>query len=125
MKVAIIHYWLVGMRGGEKVLEALCELFPDADLFTHVHAEDAVSQTIKRHRVRTTFIGRLPLARRLYKSYLPLMPLALEQLDLSDYDLIISSESGPAKGVLTRPDALHVCYCHTPMRYIWNMYHEY
>jgi glycosyltransferase involved in cell wall biosynthesis len=125
MKVAIVHYWLVQMRGGEKVVEALCEMFPDADIFTHAYDPAQISPTIRRHRVRTTFIGRLPGAARLYQAYLPLMPLALEQLDLRDYDLVISTESGPAKGVLTRPDACHVCYCHTPMRYVWNMYTEY
>jgi glycosyltransferase involved in cell wall biosynthesis len=125
VKVAIVHYWLVGMRGGEKVVEALCELFPDADIFTHVYNPRRLSETILRHRITTTFIASLPFAEKLYKVYLPLMPLALEQLDLEAYDLVISSESGPAKGVLTRPDALHVCYCHTPMRYAWSGYHFY
>jgi glycosyltransferase involved in cell wall biosynthesis len=125
MKVALVHYWLVSMRGGEKVLEELCQLFPHADIFTHVYDPEAISPIIKRHRVRTTFINSLPFARILYGRYLPLMPMALEQLDLRDYDLVISSESGPAKGVLTRPDALHICYCHTPMRYVWKMYLEY
>lgn len=125
MKVAIVHYWLVAMRGGEKVIEALCEMFPDADIYTHVYAPERVSDVICRHRVQTTFIARLPYASRRYRSYLPLMPLALEQLDLRGYDLVISSESGPAKGVITSPDTLHVCYCHSPMRYLWNMYHEY
>ena len=113
------------MRGGEKVVEALCELFPDADLYTHVYDPDAVSETIRRHRVRTTFIQRLPRARRWYQRYLPLMPMALEGLDLRGYDLVISSESGPAKGVIPPPGAAHVCYCHTPMRYLWDMYPEY
>lgn len=125
MKVAIVHYWLVGMRGGEKVIEALCEMYPQADIFTHVYVPEMVSDRIRGHRVIPTFINSLPMAARMYKNYLPLMPLALEQLDLSDYDLIISSESGPAKGVIAPPGAVHVCYCHTPMRYIWNMYHEY
>jgi len=125
MKVAIVHYWFVGMRGGEKVVEALCDIFPQADIFTHVYVPDAVSETIRRHRVTTTFIGSLPFAARLYKRYLPLMPLALEQLDLRGYDLIISSESGPAKGIIPSPSALHVCYCHSPMRYLWNMFHDY
>ncbi|MCA1469264.1 glycosyltransferase [Bradyrhizobium sp. IC3195] len=125
MKVAIIHYWLVGMRGGEKVLEALCEMYPEADIYTHVYVPEMVSETIRKHRVVSTFINRLPRAPRMYKTYLPLMPLALEQLDLRDYDLILSSESGPAKGVIAPPHALHVCYCHTPMRYIWNMFHDY
>ncbi len=125
MKVAIVHYWLLNMRGGEKVVEALCEMFPDADLFTHIYNPEAISPTIRRHKVQTSFIARLPQARRRYQSYLPLMPRALEELDLRAYDLVISSESGPAKGVITRPDAVHVCYCHTPMRYLWNMYHDY
>ncbi|MDR3494437.1 MAG: glycosyltransferase [Ancalomicrobiaceae bacterium] len=125
MKVAIVHYWLVGMRGGEKVIESLCRLFPEADVYTHVYDPSAISTVIKSHQIRTTFISRLPFAVRNYKSYLPLMPLALEQLDLSAYDVIISSESGPAKGIIPPPNALHVCYCHSPMRYIWNMFHEY
>ena len=125
MNVAIIHYWLVGMRGGEKVLEVLCDMFPQADIFTHVYVPEAVSSRIRRHRVRTTFIARLPRAARLYKRYLPLMPLALEQLDLRGYDLVISSESGPAKGIIPAPSALHVSYCHSPMRYIWDMAHDY
>jgi glycosyltransferase involved in cell wall biosynthesis len=125
MRVAIIHYWLVTMRGGEKVLESLCRMFPDADIFTHAYAPEAVSATIRRHNVRTSFIGKLPRPAKYYKSYLPLMPMALEQLDLRGYDLIISSESGPAKGIVPPPGAIHVCYCHSPMRYIWNMYHDY
>ena len=125
MKVAIIHYWLVGMRGGEKVLEALCEMYPQADIFTHVYVPELVSDRIRQHRIIPTFINALPRAATMYKTYLPLMPLALEQLDLRGYDLIISSESGPSKGIIPSSDALHVCYCHTPMRYIWNMYHDY
>ena len=125
MKVAIVHYWLVNMRGGEKVVEALGEIFPDADIFTHVYDESRISDSIKRHTIKTTFIAWLPWARKYYQKYLPLMPFALEQLDLQEYDLVISSESGPSKGVMTRPDALHICYCHTPMRYVWSGYHAY
>lgn len=125
MKVAIIHYWLVGMRGGEKVVEALGRLYPQADIFTHVYVPEAVSDELRAHRIQTSFIAKLPRADRHYKSYLPLMPLALEQLDLRGYDLIISSESGPAKGIVTPEGAIHICYCHSPMRYIWNMYHDY
>jgi glycosyltransferase involved in cell wall biosynthesis len=125
MKVAIIHYWLVGMRGGEKVVEALCEMYPQADIFTHVYVPEMVSDRIKQHKIIPSFINSLPRASSMYKTYLPLMPIALEQLDLRGYDLVISSESGPAKGVIPPADALHVCYCHTPMRYIWNMYHDY
>jgi glycosyltransferase involved in cell wall biosynthesis len=125
MKVAIVHYWLVGMRGGEKVIETLCRIYPEADIFTHVYVPDAVSNVIRSHRVITTFINKLPRAPRFYKNYLPLMPMALEQIDLRPYDLIISSEAGPAKGIVPPPNSFHVCYCHSPMRYIWNMYHEY
>jgi glycosyltransferase involved in cell wall biosynthesis len=125
MKVAIIHYWLVGMRGGEKVIEAFSDLYPDADIFTHVYAPDMISEKIRKHKIIPSFINSLPLAKKMYKTYLPLMPVALEQLDLRGYDLIISSESGPAKGIVAPANAVHVCYCHTPMRYIWNMYHEY
>ena len=125
MRVAIIHYWLVGMRGGEKVIEALLDLFPDADIYTHVHAPSQVSERINSRVVGTTFIGRLPFAEQLYQSYLPLMPRALEGLDLRGYDLILSSESGPAKGIIPPDDALHICYCHTPMRYLWSMHKAY
>ena len=125
MRVAIVHYWLVSMRGGEKVIEALCQLFPEADIFTHVYDPTSVSVTIRKHKVVTTFINSLPNARRFYKRYLPLMPIALEQIDLRGYDLIISSESGPAKGIIPPAGAVHICYCHSPMRYIWNMSHDY
>jgi len=124
-RVAIIHYWLVGMRGGEKVLESLCRMFPEADIFTHVYAPERISPLIRRHRVYTTSIARLPFATRLYQKYLPLMPRALEEIDLSGYDLVISSEAGPAKGVIAPPDAPHLCYCHSPMRYLWDQYHVY
>ncbi len=125
MKVAIIHFWLVGMRGGEKVVETLLDIYPQADIFTHIVDESAISAKIFARVTGRTFISRLPFAKRLYQSYLPLMPLALEQLDLRGYDLVISSESGPAKGVIVDPDTLHICYCHSPMRYVWDMYHDY
>src|SRR4030088_666704 len=119
MKVAIVHYWLVGRRGGENVIGGLCEMCPQADIFTHVYAPQEISETIRRHKVVPSFINSLPRAAKMYKTYLPLMPMALEQLDLRGYDVGFSSESGPAKGVIPAPDALHICYCHTPMRYIW------
>ena len=125
MRVAIIHYWLVGMRGGEKVIEALARMYPEADIFTHVVVPEILTEELRKHTIKTSFIAKLPRAPRMYKSYLPLMPLALEQLDLSGYDLILSSESGPAKGIIPPEGAVHLCYCHSPMRYIWNMYHEY
>ena len=122
MRVAIVHYWLLGMRGGEKVVEALCRLYPDADLFTLFYQPDKVSALIRSKRVTASFLNA---GRRFYRSLLPLMPMALEHFDLRNYDLVISSESGPAKGVLTRADTLHICYCHTPMRYLWDLYPEY
>lgn len=125
MKVALVHYWLVSMRGGERVLESLCRMFPDADIFTHVVNPAGISRTIARHRIHTSFISRLPMPSRLYQKYLPLMPYALEALDLSGYDLVISSEAGPAKGIIPPLDAPHLCYCHSPMRYIWDQYHVY
>ena len=125
MKVAIVHYWLVNMRGGEKVLQALCELFPQADIYTHAYVPDTVGNAFVDHSIITSFIQKLPFSRKYYQNYLPLMPMALKSLDLSGYDLVISSESGPAKGVRTDPATLHVCYCHTPMRYAWDMYDEY
>ncbi|WP_285019471.1 glycosyltransferase [Novosphingobium sp. fls2-241-R2A-195] len=124
-KVAIVHYWLVTMRGGERVIERLLRLFPEADIFTHVYDPARVSRTIAGRKVTTSFIQKLPGARRHYQKYLPLMPMALEEMDLRGYDLVISSESGPAKGVITDPDALHVCYVHSPMRYLWDHYHQY
>lgn len=125
MKVAIVHYWLVTMRGGEKVLEELCRLFPEADIYTNVYVPEKISETIKAHKIYTTKINRWPMAKKLYQKYMPFMPNALMELDLTGYDLVISSESGPAKGVCPAPQAFHICYCHTPMRYLWDMYHDY
>lgn len=128
MKTAIVHYWWLSNRGGESVCCAIAQLYPDADIFVHVCDEETIRKALPsnfRGKIKTTFISKLPGANKHYQKYLPLMPLALEQLDLTEYDLIISSESGPAKGVITRPDAVHICYCHSPMRYVWDMYHEY
>lgn len=125
LRVAIVHYWLVSMRGGEKVIEELCQMFPQADIFTLVMDRDRLSDTLKTRRIYTSFLQKIPGAKRHYTKMLPLMPFALEQFDLSDYDLVLSSESGPAKGIVTRPDALHICYCHSPMRYIWDQFHVY
>jgi len=125
MKVAIIHYWLINIRGGEKVIQTFLEMFPDADVFTHVYNKEAVSSLIKDRRVFTSRINRLPFAKKLYQLYMPLMPDALLDFDLQKYDLVISSESGPAKGVVPNLNAYHICYCHSPMRYLWDMYHDY
>ncbi|WP_245638333.1 glycosyltransferase [Croceicoccus bisphenolivorans] len=123
--MAIVFHWLVQMRGGERVLERMLDLFPNADIFTHVYRPERISPKIRARNVRTTFINRLPAADRHYQKYLPLMPHALEELDLRGYDLVISNEAGPTKGVIAAPDALHVCYAHSPMRYLWDHYHEY
>jgi len=122
MRAAIIHYWLLNMRGGEKVVEALCRMLPEADLFTLFYDPERVSETIRARRVMASYLNPL---RRHYRSLLPLMPMALESFDLRGYDLIVSSESGPAKGVLAPSTARHVCYCHTPMRYLWDLYPAY
>ena len=125
MKVAIIHYWLVKMRVGEKVLENICYIFPNADIFTHVLDEKKISSNLKKHNIYTTFINRLPFASKIYKYYLFLMPFALKGINLESYDLVITSESGPAKGIKKNINAKHVCYCHSPMRYIWDMKESY
>ena len=122
MRAAIVHYWLLNLRGGEKVVEALCRLLPDADIFTLFYDPEKVSPVIRSRRVQASFLQPL---RKHYRSILPLMPLALESFDLRGYDLVVSSESGPAKGVILPSTTRHVCYCHTPMRYLWDLYPAY
>src|SRR5271169_4480605 len=122
MKCAIVHYWLLGMRGGEKVVEALCKLLPDADIFTLFYNAGATSPLIRSHQIYPSFLNPF---QRFHRYALPLMPIALESLDLRGYDLVISSESGPAKGVITSSATRHICYCHTPMRYLWDLYPNY
>jgi glycosyltransferase involved in cell wall biosynthesis len=122
MRVALIHYWLVNQRGGEAVLEALCKLFPEADIFTLFYDRDKANPVFRSHKVTASFLNPF---RRYYQTLLPLMPMALESFDLRDYDLVISSESGPAKGVLVSSETRHICYCHTPMRYLWELYPDY
>jgi glycosyltransferase involved in cell wall biosynthesis len=122
MRCAIVHYWLLGMRGGEKVVEALCRLLPEPDIFTLFYDPDRVSPFLRSHRVTASFLNPF---RGHHRSFLPLMPLALEHFDLRGYDLVISSESGPAKGVITAAQTRHICYCHTPMRYLWDLYPAY
>jgi glycosyltransferase involved in cell wall biosynthesis len=122
MRVAIVHYWLLKMRGGEKVVESLCRMLPDADIFTLFYDPSQVSSTIRERKVTTSFLNGM---RKHYRSLLPLMPMALENFDLRGYDVVISSESGPAKGVLVPSATRHVCYCHSPMRYLWELYPAY
>lgn len=122
MRAAIVHYWLLNHRGGEKVLDAICRILPEADIFTLFSDPDTLSPEVRRHKITTSFLNPL---RRGYRSLLPLMPLALESFDLRGYDLVVSSESGPAKGVMAPASARHLCYCHTPMRYLWDLYPAY
>jgi glycosyltransferase involved in cell wall biosynthesis len=125
LRVALVHYWLVRRRGGEQVLEVLAEMFPQADIFTLVLDPGSRTQPLLGHRISTSFLQRVPGICRHYQKFLPLFPLAVESFDLSGYDLVISSESGPAKGIITGTRTCHVCYCHTPMRYLWEMYSDY
>jgi len=122
MRVALVHYWLLGQRGGEKVIEALCRMFPSADIFTLFYEPELVSPLIRSRNVCASSLNPF---RKIYRSLLPLMPLAIESFDLRGYDLVISSESGPAKGVITSAGTRHICYCHTPMRYLWELASEY
>jgi glycosyltransferase involved in cell wall biosynthesis len=123
--IAIVHDWLTGMRGGEKVLEVLCELYPGADLFTLLHNPGTVSPAIERMSIRTSFVDSLPFKETGYRRYLPLFPRAIESFDFSPYDLILSTSHCVAKGAVPPAGALHICYCHTPMRYVWEMYDDY
>jgi glycosyltransferase involved in cell wall biosynthesis len=121
--VALVHDWLTGLRGGERVLEQLCLLYPEADIFTLVHVAGSAGEIIERHRISTSFLDRLP--KRLYRRYLPLFPLAIESLDLTGYDLVVSTSHSVAKGCKPGPDAMHVAYIHTPMRYVWDQFDAY
>ncbi len=125
LNIALVHDWLNGMRGGEKVLEILCELYPKADLFTLIHEKGSVSPAIESHTIYTSFINNLPFKRTRYRHYLPMFPTAIERFNFKKYDLIISTSHAVAKGIITPPDALHISYLHTPMRYVWDMYDEY
>ncbi len=125
LRVALVHDWLTGMRGGEKCLDVMASIFPDADLFTLLHVPGSVSPTIEKRRIITSFVQRIPLAPRIYRWALPLFPRAIESFDLSAYDLVFSSSHCVAKAVVPARDALSVCYCHTPMRYVWDRFDDY
>lgn len=125
LRVAIVHHWFIRRGGGERVVERLAELFPQADLYSPLVAKSALGPVLQNRPPRQSFLRYIPGARRWHRLLLPLYPLALEQFDLRNYDLVITSESGPAKGVLTSARTCHICYCHTPMRYIWDMYQDY
>jgi glycosyltransferase involved in cell wall biosynthesis len=125
MRIALVHDWLNGMRGGERVLEALCEEFPDAPIFTLIHEPKRVSAKINAHPIATSWFQRVPLARRKYRWLLPLMPGAIERLAPRDVDAVISLSHCVAKGVRVPPGVPHLCYCFTPMRYIWDQFDQY
>lgn len=125
-KVALVHEWLVTFAGSESVVEQILLLYPQSDLFTLVDfLPDSQRPLILNKTATTSFIQKLPWAKKKYRTYLPFMPLAVEQFDLSAYDVVVSSSHAVAKGVLTGPNQLHICYCHSPMRYAWDLYHQY
>lgn len=124
-KVAVVHDWLTGMRGGEVVLEAILDLFPDADLFTLLHNRGSVSETIESRKITTSFIDTLPFKKTKYRHYLPLFPTAIERFDFHGYDLVVSSSHCVARGVIVPPGVPHVSFFHSPMRYVWDMFYEY
>jgi hypothetical protein len=123
-RTALVHHWLVTMRGGERVFEALAQLFPSADLFTLVCDRKKMGQSFNGRRVRSSFLQHFPKAAQWYRYYLPLFPYAAQQLDLTRYDLVVSSDAATVKGVQAG-NATHICYCHTPMRYVWSGYETY
>lgn len=125
MKTALLHYWLLSMRGGEKVLQAIARRFPGAPIYTHACRRAAIAPDLLAHPIRESAIARLPFGRARCQAWLPLMPWALGRWDFSGFDLLISSESGPVKGVRKPPAAKHLCYCHTPMRYLWDLREDY
>ncbi|MCE8040712.1 glycosyltransferase family 4 protein [Halomonas daqingensis] len=126
MKVALVHDWLITYAGAERVVEQILALYPSADIFSVVDfLSDDQRGFVRGKSAQTTFIQKLPFAQKKYRGYLPLMPLAVEQLDVSDYDLVISSSHAVAKGVITGPNQLHICYCHSPIRYAWDLQHQY
>ncbi len=123
--VALVHDWLTGMRGGEKVLEAIAGLVPEAPIYTLLHVPGSVSRALEAHPIHTSFLQRAPGIARHYRHYLPFFPSAIEDFDFGSYDLILSTSHAVAKGVIPPPHAFHLCYCHTPMRYAWDQEHTY
>ena len=125
MRVALVHDWLTGMRGGERVLEAFVGLFPSAEIFTLLHVPGSVSEDLEARTIHTSFVQKLPAAAKAYRWYLPLHPWAIESLRLGGYDLVLSSSHCVAKGAVAPEGATHICYCHTPMRYVWDRFGDY
>jgi glycosyltransferase involved in cell wall biosynthesis len=125
VRIALVHDWLTGMRGGEKALEVMCERFPEAELFTLFHIPGSVSPTIERRPIHTSFVQRLPAVTRYYRHYLPLFPTAVEQFNFDRFDFVLSTSHCAVKSVVTPGRATHVCYCLTPMRYAWDQFDAY
>ena len=125
MKVALVHDWLTGMRGGERVLHELCHIFPGAPIFTLFHRPGSVGRRIESMRIEPSLLNRLPGVTRYYQHLLPLLPWAVSRFDLRGFDLIVSVSHAVAKGVRKPRGAMHICYCLTPMRYIWDMQADY
>jgi glycosyltransferase involved in cell wall biosynthesis len=125
VKIAIVHDWLTNMGGAERIIRIFHELFPDAPIYTMVYDKENMPKDFKEMDIRTSFIQKMPFGVKKYQLYLPFMPVAVEQFDLSEYDIVLSSSTACAKGIITRSDTLHICYCNTPMRYAWDMYHDY
>jgi glycosyltransferase involved in cell wall biosynthesis len=125
LRVAIVHHWFLSRAGGERVFDSIATIFPTADVFTLFFDKKKFPAALHRHKITTSFLDKIPAARKKHRQLLPFYPLAVEMLDLSGYDLVISSDSGPMKGVLTDPHSTHICYCHSPMRYLWDGYAKY
>jgi glycosyltransferase involved in cell wall biosynthesis len=125
LRVAIVHHWFISLAGGERVVDIIAGVFPTADVFTLFLDERKLPPAIQKRKIITSFLDKAPAARRVHRHLLPFYPLAVEMLDLSGYDLVITSDSGPMKGVVTDPGATHICYCHSPMRYVWDGYSAY
>ncbi len=125
INTTIVHYWLNSMRGGEKVIESLIDIYPNSEIITNIYSQQNVSEKISKKKVKTTFINSLPNAGKFYQYYLPLYPTALKNIHINSGEFVISSESGPAKGIKVSNKIPHICYTHSPMRYIWDMQDEY
>jgi len=125
VRAAVAHHWFLNMAGGEKVCEAICEILDTPDLYSIVADPQSMSPTLKKSPIHTSFIQKLPNARKFYRYYAALFPLSVESFDLTSYDLVISSDSSVVKGVKTIPETCHICFCHSPMRYAWNAFHDY
>ena len=125
MRVAIVHHWFVSRGGGERVAECIASLFPDAEIFTLLATPQGLPESFASRTLHTSFLQKIPFAQKFHRHMMPLYPLATEHLDLRGFELVLTSDSGPVKGVLLDPGAVQICYCHSPMRYLWDGYDSY